>query len=76
MTKKPVKFRNNRYKTVGGVAPTRYLLSIYIVIDNALKWLSSTCEKSNKKKFENNIRTTCIATDHDQKTSEVSKESV
>ena len=37
MTKTPVKCLNNRYKTVGGVAPTRYLLSIHIVIDNALK---------------------------------------
>ena len=28
MTKIPVKFRMNRYKTVGGVVPTRYLLSL------------------------------------------------
>ena len=27
--------RNNPYKTVGGVAPTRYPLSIHFVIDNA-----------------------------------------
>ena len=40
MTKTPVKFLKNRYKTVGGVAPTRYPLSIHIVIDNAQKWLS------------------------------------
>ena len=26
MTKTPVKFQKNRYKTVGGLAPTRYLL--------------------------------------------------
>ena len=37
MTKTPVKFRKNWYKTVGGVAPTRYPLSIHIVIDNARK---------------------------------------
>ena len=37
MTKTPVKFQKNRYKTVGGIAPTRYPLSIHIVIDNALK---------------------------------------
>ena len=37
MTKSPVKFGKNRYKTVGGVAPTRYPLSIHIVIDNARK---------------------------------------
>ena len=47
-----MKFQKNRYKTVGGVAPTRYPLSIHIVIDNARKWLSSTCEKSDK----NNLR--------------------
>ena len=37
MNKTPVKFRKNRYKTVGGVAPTRYPLSIHFVIDNAGK---------------------------------------
>ena len=37
MNKIPVKFRKNRYKTVGGVAPTRYPLSIHFVIDNAGK---------------------------------------
>ena len=30
MTKTPVKFQKNQYKTVGGVAPTRYPLSIHI----------------------------------------------
>ena len=39
----PVKFQKNQYKTVGGVAPTRYPLSIHIVIDNSQKWLSSAC---------------------------------
>ena len=34
---KPVKFQKNLYKTVRGVAPTRYPLSIHIVIDNARK---------------------------------------
>ena len=33
MTKPPVKFQNNRHKTVGEVAPE--------------KWLSSKCEKSD-----------------------------
>ena len=37
MTKTPVKFPKNWYKTVGGVAPTRYPLSIHFVIDNAQK---------------------------------------
>ena len=35
ITKTPGKFQKNRYKTVGGVAPTRYPLSIHIVTDNA-----------------------------------------
>ena len=43
MTKTQVKFQKNWYKTVGGVAPTRYPLSIHFVIDNVGKWLSSTC---------------------------------
>ena len=37
MTKTPVKFETNRYKTVGGVAPTRYPMSIHFVKDNAGK---------------------------------------
>ena len=37
MTKTSVKFQKNWYKTVGGVAPTRYPLSIHFVIDNAGK---------------------------------------
>ena len=37
MTKTPVKFRKNCYKTVGGVVPTRLPLSIHFVIDNAEK---------------------------------------
>ena len=32
VTKTPVKFQKNRYKTVGGVAPTRYPMSIHFVI--------------------------------------------
>ena len=52
MTKTSVNVQKNRYKTLGGVAPTRYLLSIHIVIDNARKMASSTCEKVTK----NNLR--------------------
>ena len=37
MTKTPVNFQKNRYKTIGGVAPTWYPLSIHFVIDNARK---------------------------------------
>ena len=35
MTKTPVKFRKDRYKTVGELAHTRHPLSIHFVIDNA-----------------------------------------
>ena len=35
MYKTPVKFQNNRYKTVGGVAHTRYPLSIHFDSKNA-----------------------------------------
>ena len=65
MTKTPVKFPKNQYKTVGGVAPTRYPLSIHIVIMSE-KWLRSTCKKVTKK-FDDYIQTTCISSDHDQK---------
>ena len=48
MAERSVKFQNNRHKTVGGVAHTRYLVSISLIE----KCLSSTCEKSDK----NNLR--------------------
>ena len=38
--------------------------------------LSSTCEKSSKKYSEDNVLTICKSSDHDQNTSEFSKESV
>ena len=50
MTKTPVKFRKNRYKTVGGVAPTRYPLSIQFVINNARKMAKFNLHKKVKKK--------------------------
>ena len=48
MTKTPVQFLKNRYKTAGGIWPTRYPLAIHIVIDNARK-MAQICEKNNKK---------------------------
>ena len=71
MTKTPMKFQNNWYKTVGGVAPTRYPLSIHFVIDNAGKMAKFICEK---KKSEDYIRTTCVFSDNNQNTSENLKE--
>ena len=76
MTKTPVKFRNNWYKTVGVVASTRYPLPIHFVKDNAQKIAKFNLHKSNKKLSEDYIKTTCIFSDHHQNTSEVSKESV
>ena len=52
MTKTPVKFQKNRYKTVEKVAPTRYPLSIHIVIDNARKMAKFNLQKIDK----NNLR--------------------
>ena len=48
MIKTPVKFQKNRYKTVGGVASTRYPLSIHIVIDNVQKMAKFNLRKSDK----------------------------
>ena len=53
MTKPQVKFQKNWYKTVGGVAPTRYPLAIYIAIDNAQKMAKLNLRKKRKK---NNLR--------------------
>ena len=52
MTKTPVKFRKNRYKTVGGVAPTRCPQSIHFVIDKARKMANFKLRKMDK----NNLR--------------------
>ena len=45
MSKTPVKFKKNWYKTVGGDAHTKYPLSIYIDSKNARKMA-----KFNKRK--------------------------
>ena len=71
-----MKFGKNRYKTVGGVAPTRYPLSIHFVIDNARKMAKFNLQKKKKIYSEDYIQTTCISSDHDQNISEGSKESV
>ena len=47
MNKTPVNFRKNRYKTVGGLAPTRYPPSIHIVIDNAKKMAKGYSRKKH-----------------------------
>ena len=73
MTKTPVKFQKNQYKTVGGVAPTRYPLSIHIVIDNARKMAKLNFQKKQQKLSEDYIQTTCIIPDHDRNTSKVPK---
>ena len=46
MTKIYVKYQNNWHKTVGGVAHTRYLISIYNLVG---KMTSSTCVKKSDK---------------------------
>ena len=49
ITKTPVKFQKNRHKIVRGVEPTRYPLSINIVIDKAWKMAKFNLQKSDKK---------------------------
>ena len=49
MNKTPVKFRKNWYKTVGGVAPIRYPLSIHFVKYNACNMTKFNLQKSDKK---------------------------
>ena len=46
MKKTHVTYQNNQYKTVRGVALTRGTHCLYIEVK---KWLSSQCEKSDKK---------------------------
>ena len=77
MTKTLVKFQKNQYKTVGGqLRPQGIPCPFTLLKIMPEKWLSSTFKKSNKKKSEDYIQTTCISSDHDQNNSEVSKESV
>ena len=45
MTKTPVKFQKNQHKTVGGVAHTRYPLSIYFNGKNARKMTEFNLQK-------------------------------
>ena len=76
MTKTSVKFRKNPHKTVGGVAHTRYLLSIHFDSKNAEKM---TKFNLRKKVTKNNLRTIskphAYLSDHDKNICEVSKES-
>ena len=74
MTITLVKFRKNWYKTVGGISPTMYNLSIHFVIYNGGKMVKFNMRKKYKKKSQDYIQTTCISSDHDQNTVEVSKE--
>ena len=57
--------------------PTRYPLSIHLVIDDfGKKNAEFNLHKRSNRYSEDYIQTTCISSDHDQKTSEFSKESV
>ena len=75
MKKPSVKFRKNQHKTVGGVAHTRYPLSIHNDSKNAWKMAKLNLWKKWQKKSEDYIQTTCIFSDHEQNTYEVLKES-
>ena len=76
VTKTPVKFQQNRYKIVEGILPTRYPLSVHFVIDSAGKLAKFNLYSTIQKVTKTNLQTTCISSDNDQNTNEVSKESV
>ena len=76
MTKTPVKFQKNQHKNVGGVAHTRYPLSIRLNGKNARKMTEFNLRKNDKKLSEDYIQITCICSDHIQNTCDVSKESL
>ena len=54
MNKTPVLFQKNRYKPVGGVAHTKFNLSIHFVIDNSKK-VKVTGQLAKRVKI-NNLR--------------------
>ena len=60
-------------KIVGGVALTRYLMSISFCSNLAQKWLSSNCEKSDKNWSEGYIEMSCTSSVLDKNNSKVSK---
>ena len=71
MTKTHVKFENNWYKTVRGVALTRDTLCQYNL---GVKWLSSQCRKSDKNLSNNYVQSTCISSYSEENTCKVSKQ--
>ena len=73
MKKTHAKFQNNEYKTVRGVALTRGTHCLYLEVK---KWLSSQCAKSDKKKSNNYIQTTCTSSYHVENVRKISKWSV
>ena len=75
ITKTSVKLERNRHKPVGGVAHTRYPLSIHFDSKNAEKMTKFNLWKEVLKKFEDYIQSTCIFLDHDKNTCKVSNES-
>ena len=71
MRKTHVKFENNWYKTVRGVALTRDTLCQYNL---GVKWLSSQCRKSDKNLSNNYVQSTCISSYNEENTCKVSKQ--
>ena len=62
MVKTPVKFQWNRYKSVGGVAHTKNLLSIHF---DSKERGGQNYGKSDQILSEDYIQTICISSDHD-----------
>ena len=73
MKKTYAKFQNDQYKTVRGFALTRGTHCLYT---EGEKWLSSQCEKSDKKCSNNYTQTTCTSSYHEENICKVSKRSV
>ena len=73
MTKGLAKCQIDRYKTVGGVAHTRYPLQCTLVVFKPQQWLRSKAKKSNKNLIVDNAKITCISTDLDRRACKVSK---
>ena len=71
-----VKFQENRNKTVGEVAHTRYPLPIHFHCENARKMAKFKLQKkSDKNSSEDYIQTTCISSKHGHNICKVSRES-
>ena len=71
--KAPVKFQQDRLKTVVGVTETRYLLPICFCSIRTKNMSKLKMQKSDKKLFQDSEKTTCISSGHPKSPRKVSK---